>query len=79
MNAHGARTEADEQTRKTAHFASHADDADVSPHLPDPGRPSERKERQGTAQTRCLKLFALKQEVVRQLQPWRHERRPSSS
>ena len=56
--------------------AYHADAADVRPCLPDPARPQELDERQGTHQERRSELLAVECEVVRQLQLLRRRRRP---
>ena len=58
--------------------ASHADAADVRPCLPDPARPQELNERQGTHQERRSELLAVESEVVRQLQLLRGWQRPCS-
>ena len=46
--------------------------ADVSPRLSDQVTTTERNERRGSVKVRCLNSFEVKQEVVRQLQLWRH-------
>ena len=58
---------------------SRTDIGDVSPCLSDLGSPTALNERCRTVKERRLKLFALKQEVVRTGQLWRHERRPPPS
>ena len=50
----------------------HAMVADVRPCLLDQRRPTERNERRGTVKERRSELFALRQEVVRRVQLWRH-------
>ena len=58
---------------------SRTDIADVSPCLSDLIALTALNERCKCVQERRLKLFALKQEVVRRGQLWRHERRPPPS
>ena len=58
---------------------SRTDIADVRPRLPVQVAQMARNERHLCVQERRLKLFALKQEVVRTDQLWRHELRPPSS
>jgi hypothetical protein len=77
------QTRVGQTLRKLNHFsqgrtASHADAADVRPCLPDPVRPQELDERQGTHQERRSELLAVESEVVRQLQLLRGWRRPCS-
>ena len=73
----------DQTLRKLSDFsqdrtAYHADAADVRPCLPDPARPQELDERQGTHQERRSELLAVKREVVRQVQLLRGWQRPCS-
>ena len=50
----------------------HAIVADVRPCLSDQATTTERNERRGSVKVRRLKLFAVKQEVERTVQLWRH-------